>query len=89
MKPIKRQMRNNYKYDDMSLFAGLALVAHVFATINPLASAIRSDTISHLGNIIIRSGNSLKRDPENELIVNGTAEQEAMMSCSMQAPHVI
>ena len=43
-------------------------------TINPFESAIRSDTISHLGNIAVRSGRKLKFDPEKEVIV---ADDEA------------
>jgi predicted dehydrogenase len=58
-------------------------------TLNPLESAIRSDTISHLGNIVIRSGKSLKWDPLNETIVGGTNQQLAMMDREMRAPYTI
>jgi hypothetical protein len=49
------------------------------ATINPLESAIRSDTISHLGNIAARTGKKLKFDPKTETIT-GDAEANAMLS---------
>jgi hypothetical protein len=38
-------------------------------TVNPLESAIRSDTISHLSNLAIRLGRPIRWDPEKELIV--------------------
>lgn len=58
-------------------------------TISPLEAAIRSDTISHLGDIVIRSGKSLKWDPDKEMIVGGTAEQVAMMDRKMREPYAI
>ncbi len=38
-------------------------------TVNPLESAIRSDTISHLSDLAIRLGRTIRWDPERELIV--------------------
>jgi hypothetical protein len=38
-------------------------------TVNPLESAIRSDTISHLSDLAIRRGRPIGWDPERELIV--------------------
>ncbi|MEI8191865.1 MAG: Gfo/Idh/MocA family oxidoreductase [candidate division NC10 bacterium] len=38
-------------------------------TVNPLESAIRSDTISHLSDIAIRLGRPVKWDPETERII--------------------
>ena len=38
-------------------------------TVNPLETAIRSDTISHLSDIVIRLGRPLRWDPEKEKIV--------------------
>ncbi len=42
-------------------------------TINPLESAIRSDTISHLGNIAARTGRKLNYDPQRERITGDEA----------------
>jgi hypothetical protein len=39
-------------------------------TINPLESAIRSDTISHLSDIAIRLGRPIRWDPAKERIVD-------------------
>ena len=58
-------------------------------TVNPLESAIRSDTISLLGDIVIRSGKALKWDPEQEMIIDGTADQLAMMDREMREPYAI
>jgi hypothetical protein len=43
------------------------------ATVNPLESAIRSDTISHMGNICIRLGRPIRWDPDRERIVGDDA----------------
>jgi len=42
-------------------------------TINPIESAIRSDTISHLGNIAVRTGRKLSYDPDKEVITGDDA----------------
>jgi predicted dehydrogenase len=39
-------------------------------TISPLESAIRSDTISHMTNIVVRTGRPVQWDPVKEQIVN-------------------
>lgn len=39
-------------------------------TISPLEAAIRSDTLSHLGDIAIRTGRTIQWDPEAETIVD-------------------
>jgi hypothetical protein len=47
------------------------------STINPLESAIRSDTISHLSDIAIRLGRTIRWDPERERILDdGEAEKK-------------
>jgi len=38
-------------------------------TVNPLESAIRSDTISHLSDIAVRLGRAIRWDPEKERII--------------------
>lgn len=55
------------------------------APINPLESAIRSDTISHLSDISIRSKRSLQWDPEKEQIVND-AEATKMLDRPLRLP---
>lgn len=54
-------------------------------TINPLESAIRSDTISHLSNIAVRLGRAIDWDPAAERIV-GDPEAEKMLDRPMRAP---
>lgn len=58
-------------------------------TISGLESAIRSDTISHLSDMVIRSGKSLAWNPEKELIVNGTPQQVALMDREVRAPYTL
>ena len=53
-------------------------------TINPLESAIRSDTISHMSDICIRLGRTVRWDPEAERIVND-AEATKMLDRAMRA----
>lgn len=48
-------------------------------TINPLESAIRSDTISHLSDIVVRTGKPVEWNPEKEQLINGSPEQEALL----------
>jgi hypothetical protein len=47
-------------------------------TINPLESAIRSDTISHLSDIAIRTGRPLRWDPKTETIVDDPAASQRL-----------
>lgn len=55
------------------------------ATINPIDSAIRSDTICHLSNIAIRAGRPIRWDPDAERILND--EQAAcMLDRPLRAP---
>jgi predicted dehydrogenase len=54
-------------------------------TVNPLESAIRSDTISHLGDICIRLGRPIRWDPQQEQIV-GDAEAAKMLDRPLRAP---
>ncbi len=54
-------------------------------TINPLESAIRSDTISHLSDICIRTGRPVRWDPEKEKIV-GDEEAAKMLDRPLRAP---
>ena len=56
-------------------------------TINPLESAIRSDTISHLSDIVVRTGKAVDWDPGTETIRNGGAEQLALLDRPKRAPY--
>ena len=56
------------------------------ATISPLEAAIRSDTISHLSDICIRTGRPVKWDPEREKLVGGTADQSKFLNRPMRDP---
>ncbi len=53
-------------------------------TISPLEAAIRSDTISHLGDIAIRLARPLKWDPAAEKII-GDDEANAMLNRPLRA----
>jgi len=55
------------------------------ATINPLESAIRSDTISHMSDIAIRTGRPITWDPKTEKIA-GDAEATQMLDRPLRAP---
>lgn len=57
-------------------------------TINPLETAIRSDTISHMSDICIRLGRAIRWDPEKEAIV-GDAEATKMLDRPMRAPYTM
>ncbi len=54
-------------------------------TVNPLESAIRSDTISHMSDIAIRLGRKIQWDPEKEGIV-GDAEAAKRLDRPMRPP---
>jgi len=43
-------------------------------TISPLEPAIRSDTITHMTNIVVRTGRPVEYDPVKEQIIGGDAE---------------
>ena len=47
-------------------------------TVSPLEAAIRSDTLSHLGDIAIRTGRTIQWNPQNETITNDP-EASAML----------
>jgi hypothetical protein len=57
-------------------------------TINPLESAIRSDTISHLSDIAVRLGRPVRWDPEKERII-GDGEATKRLDRPMRRPWVI
>lgn len=57
-------------------------------TINPLESAIRSDTVSHLSDICVRTGRTIQWDPKKEQIV-GDDEAATMLDRAMRAPWTI
>lgn len=48
-------------------------------TINPLESAIRSDTISHLSDIVVRTGKPVEWNPDEEKLRKGSPEQETLL----------
>jgi hypothetical protein len=54
-------------------------------TVNPLESAIRSDTISHMSDIVIRLGRPVRWDPLAEQIV-GDAEASKRLDRAMRLP---
>jgi len=54
-------------------------------TVNPLESAIRSDTISHLSDIAIRLGRPVRWDPGKERII-GDKEAAKKLDRSMRRP---
>ncbi|MEI8371597.1 MAG: Gfo/Idh/MocA family oxidoreductase [Planctomycetota bacterium] len=54
-------------------------------TINPLESAIRSDTISHLSDLCIRLGRPIQWDPQKEQIVND-AEATKLLNRPLREP---
>ncbi len=57
-------------------------------TINPFESAIRSDTISHLSDIVIRTGAEIHWDPKKETITNN-ARGKAMLDRRQRKPWVM
>lgn len=52
-------------------------------TVNPLESAIRSDTISHMADIAVRTGRRINWDPKSETIAND-AEASMMLDRPMR-----
>jgi predicted dehydrogenase len=58
------------------------------ATVNPLESAIRSDTISHLADVAIRTGRPLRWDPAKEELI-GDATAARRLDRPMRAPYVV
>jgi hypothetical protein len=48
-------------------------------SINPLEAAIRSDAVSHLSDIVVRTGKPVKWDPKTEKIIDGTPAQIALL----------
>ncbi len=57
-------------------------------TLNPIESAIRSDAISHLSDIAIRTGRKIKWDPVLEVIV-GDSEAARMTDRPMREPWLL
>ena len=58
------------------------------ATLNPLESAIRSDTISHLTDVAVRTGRAIRWDPAAERIV-GDEQADRMLSRPTRGPYDI
>ncbi len=56
-------------------------------TINPLESAIRSDTISHLAEIVVRTGEGVTWNLDAERIENGSPEQLALLDRPKREPY--
>jgi predicted dehydrogenase len=54
------------------------------STIGPLEAAIRSDTISHMTNIVVRTGRPVEYDPAKEQIVNGDVETAKLWNRPMR-----
>jgi hypothetical protein len=54
--------------------------------VSPLEAAIRSDTISHLSDIVVRTGRSLRWDPEREEILDD-AVATRMLTRPLRAPY--
>ena len=56
--------------------------------VSPVESAVRSDLISHLSDICIRTGRAIRWDPLKETVVGDEAARK-MMSRSMREPWVL
>jgi predicted dehydrogenase len=57
-------------------------------TVSPIESAVRSDTISHLCNILVRSGKtSLKWDPATETLVDADENLKSLLSRASRSPY--
>lgn len=57
-------------------------------TINPLESAIRSDTISHLADIVARTGKPVNWNPQTETLQDAAPGQLALLDRPKRAPYV-
>ena len=58
--------------------------------VSTIDAAVRSDTISHLGDILIRSeAGNLEWDPEKEEIINPTKEMIDMLHRPQRKPYNI
>lgn len=57
-------------------------------TINPLESAIRSDTISHLSDIVVRTGKPVSWDPKTETLIGPDPVQQELTRRDMRPPYV-
>ncbi|AKJ65068.1 Gfo/Idh/MocA family protein [Kiritimatiella glycovorans] len=57
-------------------------------TVCPIEAAIRSDTISHLTDIVARTGRSIEWDPEREKII-GDPEAEKFLDRPMRTPWTV
>lgn len=55
-------------------------------TISPFETALRSDTINHLSEIVVRTQAQLKWDPKTEKIIGGSAVQNALLDRPMREP---
>jgi len=55
------------------------------ATVNPVESAIRSDTISHMSDILIRTGRPIKWNPKTEQII-GDEQATRMLQRPLRPP---
>lgn len=56
------------------------------AAVAPLGDAVRSDIISHLCDIAVRTGERLVWDPKKEELVEGSEKARAMLSRPMRPP---
>jgi predicted dehydrogenase len=55
------------------------------ATVNPVESAIRSDSISHLSDVAIRAGRPIRWDPQKEEVI-GDEHAMRMLNRPLRAP---
>lgn len=55
-------------------------------TSSPLQDAVRSDVISHLCNIAVRTGEKITWDPRQKELVGGSEKARAMLKRPMRAP---
>jgi hypothetical protein len=53
---------------------------------SPVGDAVRSDVMSHLCDIAVRTGEKITWDPAKQAIVGGSAKAHAMASRSMREP---
>ncbi len=54
--------------------------------ISPFEAAMRSDTISHLGDLAIRTGQRVEWDPETEQVTNGVNTQGSTLDRELREP---